>query len=247
MADKRRIEIEKGYYDTIHLDEQGRMEHTHLLPRFFHEYVHSVFGEIHGKAILELGCGGGGNLIPLASRGAVVHGIDISKNVIEHCNKLISESPFAEKITVRVGDIHAMDFPDESFDIIYGHCVLHHVDLETAVNEIHRCLRKGGKGIFVEPLGHNLFITLFRKLTPRLRTPTEKPILFSDYEIFSKKFRLKTKEFFVVSLIGFIPGILGFAPLFEWSMYILYTIEHTLKFDTVFRKQCGYVVLELNK
>jgi len=247
MADTRRIEAEKGYYDAVHLDEHGRMEHTHPLPRFFHEYVHSVFGDLHGKVVLELGCGGGGNLITLASRGAVVYGIDISRNVIEHCNRVISKSLFVEKITAQVGDIHAMDFPDESFDIIYGHCVLHHVDLEPAVNEIHRCLKKGGKGIFVEPLGHNLFITLFRKLTPRIRTPTEKPILFSDYEIFSKKFRLKTKEFFVISLIGFIPGLFGFTPFFERSMRILYTLEHTLKLDTVFRKQCGYVVLELNK
>jgi SAM-dependent methyltransferase len=247
MPDKTRVEIEKEHFNCLRLDKTGRMQYTHPLPVFFHEYVAGVLGDVRNKIVLELGCGGGENLMKLASQGAVVYGIDISKNVIEHCNMLVSKSPFAGRIDARIGDIQAMEFPDEFFDIIYGHCVLHHLDLEAAVAEIYRCLKKDGKGIFVEPLGHNLFVRLFRKFTPHIRTTAEKPILFSDYKIFSRKFSLKTREFFLLSVIAFIPGMLGLDKLFEQSMDVLYKIEQGLKLDTLFRKQCGYVVLEFKK
>ncbi len=48
----------------------------------------------------------------------------------------------------RVADAEHLDFADHSFDLVYSHGVLHHTpDIETAVREIHRVLKPGGRAI----------------------------------------------------------------------------------------------------
>jgi ubiquinone/menaquinone biosynthesis C-methylase UbiE len=48
-----------------------------------------------------------------------------------------------------VADAEALPFEDESFDLIFGHAVLHHLPhLDRAFAEIHRVLRPGGRIVF---------------------------------------------------------------------------------------------------
>jgi len=68
-----------------------------------------------------------------------------------------------------------MAFADDTFDMVFGHSVLHHTDLRLTRGETYRILKTGGIGVFVEPLGHNPLVNLFRRLTPHWRTPAERP------------------------------------------------------------------------
>ena len=68
-------------------------------------------------------------------------------------------------------DAHHLDFPDESFDLVFGRAILHHLDFETAIKEVKRVLKRGGHAAFAEPLGDSPFAKLFRLLTPRAYTP----------------------------------------------------------------------------
>jgi len=46
---------------------------------------------------------------------------------------------------------YAYNFDDETFDVIVGSSVLHHLDIDKALKEIYRLLKKGGSLKFTEP------------------------------------------------------------------------------------------------
>lgn len=52
---------------------------------------------------------------------------------------------------------------------------------------MYRMLKANGKAIFIEPLGHNMFINAFRKLTSSRRTLTEKLITYDDVKLLEEK------------------------------------------------------------
>ena len=66
--------------------------------------------------------------------------------------------------------------------------ILHHLNLEKAVKEIERLLKKDGNIIFIEPLGTNPIINLYRNLTPSSRSSDEHPLKFSDMKYFDSLF-----------------------------------------------------------
>src|SRR5947209_9742832 len=77
-----------------------------------------------GLDLLDVGCGPGTITVDLATRvapGRVV-GIDASDDVITQARQLE-----ANNVSFAVGDVYALDFPDESFDVVHAHQVLQHL------------------------------------------------------------------------------------------------------------------------
>ena len=74
-----------------------------------------------------------------------------------------------------------LEFEDAAFDVIFGSGIIHHLDVPRAYSELSRVLAPGGSAVFVEPLGHNPLIRVFRNRTPELRTPDEHPLVKSNY------------------------------------------------------------------
>lgn len=125
-----------------------------------------------GKRVLEVGCYEGGEIPKLlAYNPRSLTGIDISPRAIA---KAIER--FGDRVAFCVADAHQLPFPDRSFDVVYGRAILHHLDFRQAVKEVHRVLVPGGYAIFVEPLIHNPLAKAFRKATPWMRTPEERPL-----------------------------------------------------------------------
>jgi SAM-dependent methyltransferase len=87
-------------------------------------------------------------------------------------------------------DAHKLDFPDASFDLVFGVAILHHLDFALAMQEIHRVLRKGGKIVFMEPLRHNPVARIVRWLTPHARTPDELPLGRSELRLIGRNFEV---------------------------------------------------------
>jgi SAM-dependent methyltransferase len=53
------------------------------------------------------------------------------------------------EVTTARAEAEALPFPDQSFDLVIGHAVLHHLpDLARAFSEFHRLLRPGGRIVF---------------------------------------------------------------------------------------------------
>jgi len=111
---------------------------------------------------------------------------------------------FGRRVKILQMCAEELDFPDEMFDFVFGHSMLHHTDLELVRTQVYRVLKPGGKAVFLEPLGHNLAVNLFRKFTPGRRTSTEKPLMIDDIMYFAEPFStLEHREFNFLTLIGF--------------------------------------------
>lgn len=82
-----------------------------------------------------------------------------------------------------------MPFAANTFRIIYGKAILHHLDLDVSSREIGRLLKPGGRATFAEPLAYHPLIWLGRCLTPGLRTQNEHPLALSELEEFAGNYR----------------------------------------------------------
>lgn len=146
-------------------------------------YKERIFGLARGGVALEYGCGTGSYALHLARRGARVFGIDISDEAISMARALAEREGLAHRVTFQVMNAESLQFETDSFDLICGTGILHHLQLDRALAEIARTLKDEGRAVFLEPLGHNPFINAFRRLTPRLRTQDEHPLRMRDLEL----------------------------------------------------------------
>jgi SAM-dependent methyltransferase len=101
-----------------------------------------------GRA-LEVGAGTGYFILNLLEGGLVREAVatDISPGMLAAL-RASAERLGLEVETVQT-DAGRLPFPDASFDLVFGHAVLHHLpDLDAAFREFHRVLRPGGTIVF---------------------------------------------------------------------------------------------------
>lgn len=93
-----------------------------------------------GSKILDLGCGNGISARLLNQADYDVVGTDISPLFLEEARNW--ENP---KLRYRVCDVLELPYEDNSFDVICSNELIEHLpDVETALNEMGRVVRKGG-------------------------------------------------------------------------------------------------------
>lgn len=109
-------------------------------------------GRTEKERVLELGCGRGvGTQIIFERFGArQVHAFDIDPDMVEQAQRRLSSYP-ANRLKLYVGDAVAIDEGDESFDSVFDFGIIHHVtQWKTAISEVARVLRPGGRFFFEE-------------------------------------------------------------------------------------------------
>ena len=167
-------------------------------------YHWETLGDLRGKKVLEIGCGDGSVTVKLAKAGALVTAIDISGEMVAVTAERIAREGLTDDVTVIQQSAEELDLEPESFDVVYGHAVLHHLDQSIVIPKIASILRAGGCASFLDPLDHNLVLNFMRRLTPEMRTPTEKPISYPEIDSMSRHFgSTKTKEFHLVALASY--------------------------------------------
>jgi SAM-dependent methyltransferase len=107
-----------------------------------------ILGEVSGKDILELGCGGGQWSLRLAKQGARVIGQDISDAQVEYANHFTQQFKLDPPggVEFRQGNAEDLtEWPDESFDIVFSNFgAVGFIDINRCFAEVGRVLRKGG-------------------------------------------------------------------------------------------------------
>ncbi len=173
-----------------------------------------------GKKVLEYGCGKGSHAFALARAGAEVVGIDISAEGIRQASARAHAEGLGNRLSFEVMNAEALSFSKDHFDLVCGSGILHHLDLGAACGELVRVLKPTGRAAFFEPLGHNVLINLYRKLTPAMRSADEHPLLERDLATLSEYFHqahFSYHVFFALAAVPFrlLPGFTHLLGLLE--------------------------------
>jgi SAM-dependent methyltransferase len=116
-----------------------------------------------GDPLLELGCGTGRVLIPLAAAGHTITGVDISPALLQRARDKIEGAKHATSITLHKADLRAFDLPTKHFAFAFctSNTLMHlttQADQMAVLRNAHRHLRDGGL----------MLIDLFNPDLPRL-------------------------------------------------------------------------------
>ena len=100
-----------------------------------------------GQNVLDVGCGTGVVAVTAARKGARVHGVDLTPELLERAreNANIAQA----EIDFREGDAEALAFDDVTFDVVlsqFGHMFAPRPDV--AIREMLRVLKPGGRIAF---------------------------------------------------------------------------------------------------
>jgi SAM-dependent methyltransferase len=110
-------------------------------------YLDRMHLELAGS-VLDLGCGTGVVTRAVLRRpefGGRIAGVDQSPPLVEAARRIAEEEGLGGMIDFRVGDVHALDFPDAAFDAVIAHTTVSHVrDLAATLAEAVRVLKPGG-------------------------------------------------------------------------------------------------------
>ena len=105
----------------------------------------------HFPASLEIGSGTGYFSLNLLQAAVIGHATcsDISPGMLTTLRANADRLGISDRVDTVPTDAEALPFADQSFDLVLGHAVLHHLpDLARAFSEFHRVLKPGGTIVF---------------------------------------------------------------------------------------------------
>ena len=129
------------------------------------------FDKTRGLRVLEIGCGLGTDGARFARAGALYTGVDLTEAAVGLARRRFELEGLPGEF--RVADAEALEFEDESFDLVYSHGVLHHTpDARAAVREIRRVLSPAGRAVVMlyhrDSYNYRVNIGVLRRLGARL-------------------------------------------------------------------------------
>jgi ubiquinone/menaquinone biosynthesis C-methylase UbiE len=169
-ANVRYHDLAALHYDSkwgINYDEVGQAQVTGKLRK--------ALGHAPGyyERALEIGAGTGYFTLNLLRAGVIGEAVatDISPGMLEALEGSARE--LGEHVETAACDASELPFDDGSFDLVFGHAVLHHLpDLDAAFREFRRVLRPGGVVAFCgEPSRYGDRIAAVPKRSARAVSP----------------------------------------------------------------------------
>ncbi|MFX1506775.1 MAG: class I SAM-dependent methyltransferase [Promethearchaeota archaeon] len=158
MKDPRNQESWNTISRSYQNENRISLDDVHYGPAAPGERALKLLGDVKGKKILEIGCGGGQNSIVLSKWGAEVIGLDISEVQLEHANSLAKEEGVSVKfLQGRMEDLSR--FENGIFDIVTSsHAIGYADDLRAVYKETARVLKPGGFLVFC--FEHPIWLTV---------------------------------------------------------------------------------------
>ena len=160
---------EKDFHNKLQSQKKGRFENIFYkaLYNMYEDFNSLIYKKASQKIVLDYGCGIGSiteKIVKFSPEKLV--GIDISEISINKAKE--NAKNLSLQIEYSVDNCENLKLKERSFDLVFGSGILHHLNIEKAINEISKVLKDEGEMIFLEPLGTNPLINLYRKLTPKI-------------------------------------------------------------------------------
>ncbi len=226
------------YPERLRFSDEEYLSHESSITSALNE-----LGEVRGKAVLDLGCGHGMASVVLARRGATVTALELSRKYIQEAKW----RALANRVDIDFvqGDAQRLPFADASCDRIWGHAILHHLDVRQSALEIRRVLKPDGIAVFCEPWGENRLLRWARRHLPyrgKGHTPDEEPLRQRDVTVLRELFpQLKIQG---VQLLSMAQRAI---PLGPFRGIVRKCDEILLRCFPLLQRYCRYVVLRLNR
>jgi len=114
----------------------------------YYQALLNVITPAPGEKVLECGIGTGTTLsLPLARRGAHVHGVDLAEPLLRICRAEFAQSHLS--VSCVRSDIESLPYADESFDWVVCISTSWYLpDFPRAASEMARVTRRGGRVVF---------------------------------------------------------------------------------------------------
>ena len=195
---------EKEFHNKLHSSGIPRSQDKYYkaLYNLYEDFLIFLENNSQDKNILDFGCGNGVYSEKVINfNPSKLTAIDISEEAIE-----AAKTKGNNKIDFKVENCENTKLSSDSFDIIYGVGILHHLNLDKSIKEVERLVKRDGNIIFIEPLGTNPIINLYRKFTPNARSKDEHPFTFDDIKQLRKffnKVKIKYYGFFTLLFLPF--------------------------------------------
>ncbi len=143
--------IDNSWYDGLHdawWDPGGPVRALHEVNPVSLDYFLGVLGDLRGRRVLDLGCGGGLMTETYARAGAIAVGLELSLPSLRAARRHARTAPDGTPRYVGAR-AESLPFGDATFDVVCTADSLEHVDdLPTVLDESSRVLRPGGLFIF---------------------------------------------------------------------------------------------------
>ena len=142
-------------YTSFDRIEEARFPQSNMESRKMKAF-NDILPLLHGKDILDVGCGLGTLAIKIANANpdALVHGIDLLDSVIEQC-RFNARVEGVNNTKFVAASAYELPFGDGYFDAVACFFMLHHLDdIPRALKDIKRILKPAGEVFAVEPIDH---------------------------------------------------------------------------------------------
>lgn len=160
-----------GLIGVVMMDSWRYDERRAVTSDKFLGYILELLEDVpRGSGIIDLGCGPGRLAYNLAVRGYHVLGVDSSEEMVGFAKEAYRTS----NLKFARGSVLAVPCKSEGFEAAIAVDVLHHVNMEKCLEEVHRILKEKGKLIVVEvnasnPLMQAYMAAIGEKAIPKHR------------------------------------------------------------------------------
>ncbi|WP_336967446.1 class I SAM-dependent methyltransferase [Sphingobium aromaticiconvertens] len=152
-------------------------------------HVFALYPDLEPGHILELGCGVGASLIPVAAAfpDAKVHGIDVGAAMLRYA--LARARHLSTSVHLVQGNVEQAPFPDASFNFVFSSVLLHETSptaITRIIAESHRLLKPGGVVVHLEVPNRYDELDLWGKIRGEIEAdynnePNWKAAISADY------------------------------------------------------------------